>query len=294
MDTETIDFELSEYINNNFIEDKAILIHDALNLVYLFKEVDSEHEYVDLLNRYSNTDNSNIQDELIIKLNDQLDILIEAHKLFIIPTHDLRVKVQLLNALQLLMHLEDYSYVLIVLETELSDIEKISRIISEYCLLNEQDVLELVTTVDPIFIKLLQQYALSKEGVVILELDESNHIVIENLKLLKKIYKKDDLIGIQLLKSNIKPNLEIGLYLTLLNDQYDFNNKSDIEELSLNIFSLLLLTRSNLNGILHLYKKNSHLLLNNSNTISLVEVGVMQCLSEFLDYKKMLIGIKND
>lgn len=287
LDTNDVDFQLTEYIDENFLPEKAEIIHEAFDLLLLFKENNHESEYIDLINQSSYLDNNDIQDSIIVKLNQHLNELIEAHKLYINDTDDIRYKVHVLNALYLIMHLEDYSFIITTLETDLTDIEKLSRILAEYCLLSEEDIMSLFNQVDPVFMKLLNQYALDKESVAIIDSDESDQTVINNLKLLNRMHKDTTLLGVQLLKSNIKPNLEIQTYVTLLDNQYDFNNISDIDSLSLNIFSLLLISRSNLNGLLHLYRKNSHLLLNNINTVSAVESKLIQYLSQFLDRKKI-------
>lgn len=285
-DDDLLDFQLSDYITDTFTTELAEDINKAFELLYSFELQDVETPFLDLITSDSFKAQEDIQDNFTVILHEKLDYVIKEHGLTLIDNVSLSNKVQLLSALLLLMYLEDYSFILVTMESDDTDLEKLGYIISEYSNLHYQEFFSMVTDIAPGFLQKLKDYAYSKEELVITTPDESDKEIIDNLKLLVEMTGSVT-IGSSLLKANVKPNLELNTYVSLIDDE-DFSEViKDIDSLSLNIFSILLLTRSNLNALLLIYRKNSHLFLDNINTVTSVEVKLIELLSKFLDFKRL-------
>lgn len=292
--SDLIDFELSEYIDSTFTPEAADDIYTAFELLYSFQMEDVETDFINLITLDSYLSKEDTQDQFIILLHSKLDDVINQHKLTLNDNVSLSIKVELLSVLLSIMYLEDYSFIATVLESDLSDIEILATIVEEYSTLKDFDILTSISEIDPIFFNRLKEFIYSKEDIVILDIEDSNTEAINNIKLLYEFINKETL-GYQLVKDGISPNLTIEQYLAIIDDSNYFNNIKDIDTLSLNIFSLLLISQNSLNGLLLIYRKNNHLLLDNINTIAQVESKLIQLLSNFLDFKKAKQeGLKHD
>lgn len=292
--SDLIDFELSEYIDSTFTPEAADDIYTAFELLYSFQMEDVETDFINLITLDSYLSKEDTQDQFIILLHSKLDDVINQHKLTLNDNVSLSIKVELLSVLLSIMYLEDYSFIATVLESDLSDIEILATIVEEYSTLKGFDILTSISEIDPIFFNRLKEFIYSKEDIVILDIEDSNTEAINNIKLLYEFINKETL-GYQLVKDGISPNLTIEQYLAIIDDSNYFNNIKDIDTLSLNIFSLLLISQNSLNGLLLIYRKNNHLLLDNINTIAQVESKLIQLLSNFLDFKKAKQeGLKHD
>ena len=292
--SDLIDFELSEYIDSTFTPEAADDIYTAFELLYSFQMEDVETDFINLITLDSYLSKEDTQDQFIILLHSKLDDVINQHKLTLNDNVSLSIKVELLSVLLSIMYLEDYSFIATVLESDLSDIEILATIVEEYSTLKGFDILTSISEIDPIFFNRLKEFIYSKEDIVILDIEDSNTEAINNIKLLYEFINKETL-GYQLVKNGISPNLTIEQYLAIIDDSNYFNNIKDIDTLSSNIFSLLLISQNSLNGLLLIYRKNNHLLLDNINTIAQVESKLIQLLSNFLDFKKAKQeGLKHD
>ena len=255
--SDLIDFELSEYIDSTFTPEAADDIYTAFELLYSFQMEDVETDFINLITLDSYLSKEDTQDQFIILLHSKLDDVINQHKLTLNDNVSLSIKVELLSVLLSIMYLEDYSFIATVLESDLSDIEILATIVEEYSTLKGFDILTSISEIDPIFFNRLKEFIYSKEDIVILDIEDSNTEAINNIKLLYEFINKETL-GYQLVKDGISPNLTIEQYLAIIDDSNYFNNIKDIDTLSLNIFSLLLISQNSLNGLLLIYRKNNH------------------------------------
>lgn len=281
-----LDFQLEEYIAETFPIEAIEDIKKAFELLYAFEVPEVEGDFLNLITSDSYISQTDIQDQFTVVLSSKLDYVVSQHKIKLNDGLPLATKVNILSVLLLVMYLEDYSYILTVLESEETDLEKLCKIISEYSTLSEVVVMESVESIDPSFMKKLKDFAYSKEETAIIDEDESDKEVITNVKLLKELTGIES-IGYQLLKGNAKPNLTLENYLALIGEDIPEELTKNIETIAHNVLSLLLLTRSNLNGILMLYRKNFHLLIDDLATVTAVEVKLIEELNRFLDFKRI-------
>jgi len=279
-----LDHQISDYIENTFIDRKKATVYQAFEVLYAYQYENPEEAYVELLADDSVIDSFTLQDTFITILNSQIDEVLAEHRLTLIDNVTLYVKTEIATALFDLMYLVDYSHVMTIMETDESNEIKLAKILSESCLLTTLEILETIVEMDPIILTKLYELAKAKEDDNIVTIDEANTEILYNIKLYNTIHK--DTIGYKLLESGVSTNNPISNYIALIGDDLDFNEYRDMDQLAIEIFSLLLISRSNLNGLLLLYNKYSSLLLDNINTITTIEPKLIALLQEFLDIKK--------
>lgn len=281
---ELLDFQLNDYINSTFTPELEEDISVAFQLLYAFELPDPEIDFLNLITSESYLDSNDMQDQFILILHSKLDYLLSQHKLTLTDTSSLYIKTQILAACYALMYLEDYTHILITLESELSDLEKLSAILSEHSVLSEIDVLTSVTNIDPTFLSTLATYAYSKADEAITTEEELSTEIIENTKLLKQLVNFETL-GYLLLKDRVTTNLSLENYINFIGGVETIPNPS-LDVYATHIFSILLLTKNNLNGILLTYRKYSHLLVTDPNLTTAVDVKLIELIAKLTDYKK--------
>ena len=281
---ELLDFQLNDYINSTFTPELEEDISVAFQLLYAFELPDPEIDFLNLITSDSYLDSNDMQDQFTLILHSKLDYLLSQHKLTLTDTSSLYIKTQILAACYALMYLEDYTHILITLESELSDLEKLSAIISEHSVLSEIDVLTSVTNIDPTFLSTLATYAYSKADEAITTEEELSTEIIENTKLLKQLVNFETL-GYLLLKDRVTTNLSLENYINFIGGVETIPNPS-LDVYATHIFSILLLTKNNLNGILLTYRKYSHLLVTDPNLTTAVDVKLIELIAKLTDYKK--------
>lgn len=281
---ELLDFQLNDYINSTFTPELEEDISVAFQLLYTFESPDPETDFLNIITSESYLDSNDIQDQFILILHSKLDYLLSQHKLALADTSSLYIKTQILAACYALMYLDDYTHILITLESELSDLEKLSAILSEHSVLSEIDVLTSVTNVDSTFLSTLATYAYSKADEAITTEEELSTEIIENTKLLKQLVNFETL-GYLLLKDRVTTNLSLENYINFIGGPETIPNPS-LDVYATHIFSILLLTKNNLNGILLTYRKYSHLLVTDPNLTTAVDVKLIELIAKLTDYKK--------
>ena len=281
---ELLDFQLNDYINSTFTPELEEDISVAFQLLYAFELPDPEIDFLNLITSDSYLDSNDMQDQFTLILHSKLDYLLSQHKLTLTDTSSLYIKTQILAACYALMYLEDYTHILITLESELSDLEKLSAILSEHSVLSEIDVLTSVTNIDPTFLSTLATYAYYKADEAITTEEELSTEIIENTKLLKQLVNFETL-GYLLLKDRVTTNLSLENYINFIGGVETIPNPS-LDVYATHIFSILLLTKNNLNGILLTYRKYSHLLVTDPNLTTAVDVKLIELIAKLTDYKK--------
>ena len=281
---ELLDFQLNDYINSTFTPELEEDISVAFQLLYAFELPDPEIDFLNLITSESYLDSNDMQDQFTLILHSKLDYLLSQHKLTLTDTSSLYIKTQILAACYALMYLEDYTHILITLESDLTDLEKLSAILSEHSVLSETDVLTSVTNVDPTFLSTLATYAYSKADEAITTEEELSTEIIENTKLLKQLVNYETL-GYLLLKDRVTTNLSLENYINFIGGPETIPNPS-LDVYATHIFSILLLTKNNLNGILLTYRKYSHLLVTDPNLTTAVDVKLIELIAKLTDYKK--------
>jgi hypothetical protein len=281
---ELLDFQLNDYINSTFTPELEEDISVAFQLLYAFELPDPEIDFLNIITSDSYLDSNDMQDQFTLILHSKLDYLLSQHKLSLTDTSSLYIKTQILAACYALMYLEDYTHILITLESELSDLEKLSAILSEHSVLSEIDVLTSVTNIDPTFLSTLATYAYSKADEAITTEEELSTEIIENTKLLKQLVNFETL-GYLLLKDRVTTNLSLENYINFIGGVETIPNPS-LDVYATHIFSILLLTKNNLNGILLTYRKYSHLLVTDPNLTTAVDVKLIELIAKLTDYKK--------
>ena len=281
---ELLDFQLNDYINSTFTPELEEDISVAFQLLYAFELPDPEIDFLNLITSESYLDSNDMQDQFILILHSKLDYLLSQHKLTLADTSSLYIKTQILAACYAMMYLEDYTHILVILESDLSDLEKLSAILSEHSVLSEIDVLTSVTNVGPSFLSTLATYAYSKADEAITTEEELSLEIIENTKLLKQLVNFETL-GYLLLKDRVTTNLSLENYINFIGGPETIPNPS-LDVYATHIFSILLLTKNNLNGILLTYRKHSHLLVTDPNLTTAVDVKLIELIAKLTDYKK--------
>lgn len=131
------------------------------------------------------------QDSFYNKVVEYTDLVFKHHMIQLEPSTPLRYRVEVLRTLYDIQELDDYTPVLLSLESSLDPVEKLCFIIGHISSLPEEEAMTYVEHVDPIVLDNMYRYICSKTDTDNLEetLNKAKPVV-DNLNLLENSYNK--------------------------------------------------------------------------------------------------------
>jgi hypothetical protein len=272
---------ISEFITNYFTEEVIDDIRQAYDLFTVFNNQDHEEKIIDALTD-SNLPGIDQKDVVLKIIHATADTILEAHT---IKTYDdvcLSVKNKILTALFLIQHLENSTPFLIALESQDNEEETLAFIISELTNIEPSDVMLAVADFRPSLLTNLKKYLESLQNDS--EQTEPISKYITMLKELKEHTKQDDLIGLKLTESGMLLGQKLFTYSSFISDI----PVSTVDNLGLQILSLIFMTAEGLNNPIVTYQRNSHLFFDDVLMMGKVENSISGHLANFNEYRKAL------
>ena len=225
-----------------------------------------------------------VQDQFINELNIKLDYVLQQHTIVLNNDSTISQKNEILTGLARLQHLEDYTGVINTLESLEPDEEQLATILSDVCSLDVSTVMELVESFDPSILEVLKRYIYQKEAENETKVDADLKL-IEGFKVFNEAIGKDN-VGTKLLESGVISGQKFETYLPFAEDSIVVERNPD--KTAENFLSLLILSIDGYNSPITVYRKYSYQILQNLNTVSDIEVRVLNLISKYSELKKAL------
>lgn len=159
---------LDIYINQHrgFTEEQEEDIYQTIGLFRSFNYTKHNDKITDLLMDSDNHDPDAIQDAFYGYLAEGLKYIIDRHGIALEDDGSLRIPLAVARTLLMIQKLDSYEFITRVIESDLSDVEKICRIMGEYSSIEESSFLAAVTEVREIALLTLADfvYGLEEDG----------------------------------------------------------------------------------------------------------------------------------
>lgn len=284
-----IDYDLDNYIRNNFIEGFSAVILKALELLISVNDKEIETKLLNIVINSTDVESSLVQDTFLKTLLDSVTKVIELHGLKLSNEATLKESTEILCSLFFILHLEDYSFLRNLLDSDLESIEKLDTIFSEYSLLEEGESLNLVEEISDTLFERMSMLVDEK-----LALDLKNDVVpekkvLKDFKLFNKFVGKDNL-GLVLVSSGYKVGSSLTIYLNDPTVQELFCRKMEPVDI-VNMVSVILLSSDSLDGVLFTLDKKLSSYLSVYNDIPSLKEKVGILVSDFLEFKRVSEGV---
>ncbi len=278
---------LSVFIETYFSEESQESIHKCFGLFEFYEYNQAFSGFIDIANMHGNVSSDTLKDQFTSELHSKLDYVLEQHTIKMVDTATIENKIEILTSLAHIQNLEDYSGIARTLETFASDEEQLASILSESTLMDETEIMTLISEFSPSLLVTLKKFVEIKEQERA-NANEPHYDVIKNMRLFCQ-YSSDNTVGAVLSKSGILLGDRFETYLNYTADAFEEllqTNKSP-DTLAANFLSILYLSVDGLNSPLLVYRKYSLQLLKDLQLVGEVEVKLLEHISKFTEYKKV-------
>jgi hypothetical protein len=154
---------LQIYIEETFTEELQGVIYSCFDLFDYFNYTPAYSGLVDIVSGPSITDGSQMQDAFINELHAKMDFIFEQHQIKANPETPLRFKMEISRALAQIQKLEDYTPVLLTLESNESTEVKFATIFADLTSYDESQILEHMQDINPNMLAVLKTYSYQQE-----------------------------------------------------------------------------------------------------------------------------------
>lgn len=278
---------IDTYNSENFSEELQKDIADTLALCDAFEYTAVYREFPDVIFDIEAEDKEQTRLKVLALFVDATDALFSAHQIKVIDLATLYERNQILSVLHLLQSIEDPTPVLRLLESSFSEEEQFAKIVESYSTLDEAKVLELVESIDPDTLKILQKLLYQKEELqeeVNSIPDEIKAKLVENLRDFFHVHGEEN-IAFQMIQNGITVGYPLKLYFPYVGEHLVTD---DDRETALNLLSFFFLSYDTYNDPLKVYYAHSENLLGGKghNRIQKVEQILMELITGLRAYQK--------
>ncbi len=288
---------IKAYVEANFNTEVVNLFARAFNAFDDFNLPDYEIGYFNIIGMEDNISPEDLKDAFVNLTYDSIKTIFTAHLVYFSEEITFSEQVEILEGLFKLQNLSDYTAVMTELATSETDEEKFATILSQITILSMETILNLVTEIDPAFMSTLQTFVEEKEKALGHKLSSSVELqrkIVDALKTFKVFMeselKQKTAIGFTLVESNVILGQPLRSYLPFVKDGLVSAN---LEQLTLDIYSLILLTDEGYNDPLVTYRKYNHLLLDDPMSIARVDSLLLNLISKYHAYLDSKTVVEN-
>lgn len=279
-----MDDVLELFIDLNYTQELGYELLRSFQIFDHFNYKDPYEELVSLVMSSDNKDKTEVADIIIFKIREAQDYLFRAHCLTISSDSSIEHRNELLLALALFMQLEDYDPILTVLYSDGEDIEKFSSIVTDICMLSEEQIYRLVEDIDPIIFETMKKFIDSRAvGDEEFTMNKPNASSIASVKAFKECISEDAL-GVKMLESGAFAGAPFSSYLPFI--KKDILIESNLQKSANNLVSLLLLSHNGNNAPIITYKKHIDQLTDNLAFVQQLEPLILKTLTDLDNYTR--------
>lgn len=278
---------ISLYISSKFGEELGNEIRLSFELLAEFNYPNLFTPYEDIVAREGYVDSSSLADEFLLKIHEDLKFVLSLHFIKVVDDISLSLLNTLAEAFITLQHLEDYTHILLTLETMDTDEEKLMEILNEYTGIDIATLLEAIDKFDSKLLLLLKNVALVKEGHQ-LELEDEKIVkakaeIIENIKVFGT-HISNDAVGVQLVTIGC-PLLEpLETYFNMVHESVNTHNQTT---LAIDFLSLVLISDRFKDNPRTVFKENSHLIAASLADLLSIESEINRVYVDFVQLRKI-------
>lgn len=277
---------IHSFIENHFSEEMQDEVRASFMLLEAFNSTEVSERLEDILYDGNYDDTDQIEQNFLECIDHYLDILLEKHQVVLKDT-SLEAKNQIIAVLYQLQRLEDPVPPLRILETDLSNEEKFSKIVSSYSELDEVDVLDYLESVAQPTLDRLQDFLYQQEEDIqnrtsLIEPKTEKEMLIRNLRDFFTLHGTESL-GYSMIESGIEPGYSFSTYYSFVKKHLIGSNDASTAK---NILGLLFLAMDTWNEPLESYRKYSEEILETTDRTMKVEVELTNLLNRLREYQK--------
>lgn len=278
--------QIMAYLAGTFSQEMRDEIAASFMVMDAFSYQDLEDDLIDILNDFEADDDDLTQAKILETVNKHLTKLLQCHQVALFEEASIAIKNQILSVLFRLQKLEDPTPVLRLLETQLSNEEKLAKIVEMYSEATETEVLENLEEVGDGLLSNLMTFLYEVE-----ERLGTDEVVFENqeMKQLKTTLRDfftvngNDNLAFDMIYNGIEPGLSIKIYYPYIQENIIV---ADDLTTAKNLLSLFLMSADTCQDPLSIYHKYSEQLIHDPDRIVKIEVKLGELLNKLRQYQE--------
>ena len=274
-----IDLYVDTYLSEELQEE----VHRSFNLFTFYEHNTAYEGLIDILNDASNQTTDTTQDLFMKELHRQLDFMLQEHTIVMTEETSLYQKNEILLALAHIQELEDYTPIIVTLESSMEYDEQLSVILEDMTMLDQATILSIVEDFSPKFLSLLKEFIYIKEENVP-QVNRSAKPIVDRYRHFTAALGETGL-GVNMIDNGMLLGQRFVDYLTFV--EKDMITDND-EQTAMNILSVIYLSSDGVNSPFLVYRKYSYRLLQDLNRVSKIEVLILGMIAKLTEYKKAL------
>lgn len=275
------------YLEHTFSTEQLEDILGSFAAMETFNLPHFQQKYIDLLSNSENMASGSVQDEFYSLVRQDVENLLKRHGIKTVDFATLSQLVEIVTSLAILQNLENPEPVLITLESLEPDTTKIFRILSDYTVMTEYDLYEVIESVDSKLLDAIKSVCLSLENT-----DEDREVInqathVELLKMLEQ-FCKDSIhipVGIELVRTGFKVGHKFSEYISNIRGT---NVEKTYEDVAKDVYSLLVISSDGITAPLVIYKKYTDQLFDSFSVAAEVERHLVAFIKNFQDYTEFV------
>lgn len=272
---------LALFMESNYTEELCDEINRTFGLIEFFQYKDAYSGLIDIVTQEGDTDKNAMHDMFIQEIHAKLNYMLKQHTITLINTATIMQKNEILLALAHIQNLEDYTSIILTLESFDPDEEQLASILEGLTMMDQHTIMTLVEEFDKSLLKKLKDYIYLDESRQP-HLAKIHYSLLEHYKLFNKVYGVEN-VGSQLVMAGMSPGEHFTTYMGYLDDPVI--GKTD-EATAINMLSLIYLSADGYNSPLLIYRKFSLDVLQDLNLVSKIEVHILNMIAVLAEHKK--------
>lgn len=276
------DEEILGYIAATFTKEYAADLRNAIAVLYMLQDPEIQEDLVALINGPESEDPELLSTMFNSTLSSHMDKLFPLFGIVIDHDTALSKKVAILTALHAVLDVEDVVPYLRILETDLTPVEKVAKLVSYFTSVSEIELYEVIMEVDATLIHRLRLSLESREEAD--GTDEVNSAQIENFQAFCQYMGRDHL-GARLIEGGIRFGMAMSVYMPFVAKL--FEEASDVD-VSKDLLGFYLICSDTWQAPIDAFRRDSEVILKNYKNFLAVESSMRAMLQGFEQYKRSL------
>lgn len=255
---ESLGSDLLTFITDNYTEEKKDVFLQTL--LSLAGKTDGRllDDLADLLANDGFMDSSSIKDTFEVLLEKEMDKILSAYKVKLTSESPLRFKNSVLLSLIAMENLEDYCDVVDILDSEMTDEEIFSRLISEFSTLEAYEVMESIEELEEDFVSSVRNFIKYKEsqdvGIDLPEKLAEERRLLENLKIYSDYLESKlghrETIALGMVRSGVRVGEPLVDYLEMMGPEQILKEIQGLKS-HVGLLGLILMSEERNDGLVH-------------------------------------------
>lgn len=276
------DEEILGYIAATFTKEYGAELTNAISVLYMLQDPEIQEDLLSVINGPESEDPEVLMTSFNSAITSHIDKLFPLFGIVIEPTASLATKNAIVSALHILLDVEDVVPYIRILETDLTPLEKVVKLVTYFSQVSEIELHETIVDVDAILIHRLRISLESRE-----ENNDDAEVDIKQIENFKAFcqYLGRDHLGARLVEGGIRIGMPMAVYMPFVAKLFEEAGDLDVAK---DLLGFYLICSDTWEAPVETFRRDSEIILKNYKNFLAVETSMRSMLQGFEQYKRSL------